>query len=493
MLPIKNTINLSEIKGLATTPDEPLFSMKRCLEDKKVKKALGALKGLKCQGYCALETLILMLIFPLMDMFTVHSFFHSRFSGLSLAQKDVFYRLKNNPLVNWRRIHYSLVKSIIKRSEANVSEDQRSREPTCFIVDDSHIHKTGLLIEGVSRMFDHVSGRYLPGFKFLCLGYWTKNIYFPLDFSLHRERGKKKKTPFGLPLKKLRQQFKKLRPKGSPGLGRRKELDTDKISNTISMLRRAVKNGFHADYLLVDSWFVCEKLMLAVQSIEGIGHLLGLCKMGKAKYDYRGQKYTAKQLRHHLRKQEKRSRKLKMRYIKVMVEYKGIPLVLFLTRTHGSSRTRLLVSTNTQLSFTEAFKIYSIRWTIEVFFKESKQLLGLGKGQSNDFDGQIADATLVMMRYTILAFEKQIRCYQTLGGLFKDLKGQTTERLLSQRIWGLVLKLLTQLGKWLDIDWQQILQNLFRDEECYREIRMLLNVLHQTTPEIEPPQLDKAA
>jgi hypothetical protein len=39
-------------------------------------------------------------------------------------------------------------------------------------------------------------------------------------------------------------------------------------------------------------------------------------------------------------------------------------------------------------------EIYQTHWTIEVFFKESKQLLGFGKCQSNDFDAQIADSTI---------------------------------------------------------------------------------------------------
>jgi IS4 transposase len=35
------------------------------------------------------------------------------------------------------------------------------------------------------------------------------------------------------------------------------------------------------------------------------------------------------------------------------------------------------MSTNTSLSFIEMVKIYQLRWCIEVFFKESKQLFGL--------------------------------------------------------------------------------------------------------------------
>lgn len=483
MLLIKNTINLSEIKTLVTTPDEPLFTLFRSFEGKKVKKAVSGLKSLKCQGFCAAGTLILMLIFPLLNVGTVHSFFDSSFRSLANCDKDVLYRLKNNPKVAWRKLQYALVKSIREKGEAASSESPEPTGPTCFVVDDSFLGKTGQLIEGVSKMWDHVSSRHLLGFKFLCLGYWDGRSFLPLDFSMHREKGKRKKTPFGLPSKNLKRQYNKVRPNSSPGARRKRELDTDKISNSISMLKRACKNGFKADYLLVDSWFVCEKLILAVKSISGIGHLIGLCKMGKAKYDYQGCKYSAKELEQKFRNKWKRARKLKVRYIPIKVEYKGTPVVLFLTRIHGKSKTRLLMSTDTSLGFTRAFEIYSIRWTIEVFFKESKQLLGLGKCQSNDFDAQIAEATLSVMRYTIFSYEKQKRVYQTLGGVFKELKEQTSELILSQRIWGLVVSLLTQLGKWLDIDWQDLMQNMFTEDQCRKEIELMLAALNQNDPQ----------
>jgi hypothetical protein len=483
MLLIKNTINLSEIKALGNRPDEPLFALIRCFEGKKIKSALNGLESLKCQGFCARGALFLMLIFPLLDVLTIHSFCNSTFSRLSEAGKDVFYRLKNDPNVAWRKLQYALVKSIRNKSKKTCSESSGPAGPTCFVVDDSFLGKTGQLIEGVSRMWDHVSKQYLLGFKFLCLGYWDGQSFLPLDFSLHREIGKNKKKRFGLAPKKLKQQFRKTRAKGSPGARRHRELDTDKISNTISMLKRAAKNGFKADYLLVDSWFVCEKLILAVGALSSIGHLIGLVKMGKAKYDYKGKKYSAKELENMLRNEWKRARKLKIRYIEVKVEYKGTPVVLFLTRIHGNSKTRLLLSTNTKLRFNKAFEIYAIRWTIEVFFKESKQLLGLGKCQSKHFDAQIADATLSIMRYTILSYEKQKRSYQTLGGLFREFKSQTTELLLNQRIWGLLQKLLNHLGKWLDIDWQQLMKTLFVDDQCCREIQQMLEALSQDPEE----------
>jgi len=58
-----------------------------------------------------------------------------------------------------------------------------------LIFDDSPIEKSGKKIEAVSKMHDHVTGRYIFGYKLLVCGYWDGGNFIPVDFSLHRERG----------------------------------------------------------------------------------------------------------------------------------------------------------------------------------------------------------------------------------------------------------------------------------------------------------------
>ena len=50
-----------------------------------------------------------------------------------------------------------------------------------------------------------------------------------------------------------------------------------------------------------------------------------------------------------------------------------------------------------------AYEIYSMRWSIEVFFSDSKRLLGLADCSSRDFSDHIAHVSLVMIRYNMLA------------------------------------------------------------------------------------------
>ncbi len=58
-----------------------------------------------------------------------------------------------------------------------------------MIFDDTILEKSGKKIEGVSKVHDHVTGRFVFGYKLLVCGYWDGDNFIPVDFSLHRERG----------------------------------------------------------------------------------------------------------------------------------------------------------------------------------------------------------------------------------------------------------------------------------------------------------------
>jgi hypothetical protein len=74
---------------------------------------------------------------------------------------------------------------------------------------------------------------------------------------------------------------------------------------------------------------------------------------------------------------------------------------------------RTYMTTNTKLNFFEAYHIYSIRWSIEVLFKEAKSLLGLGKSHARDFASQIASISITVLQYNILGTVKRFKSYET--------------------------------------------------------------------------------
>jgi IS4 transposase len=64
-------------------------------------------------------------------------------------------------------------------------------------------------------------------------------------------------------------------------------------------------------------------------------------------------------------------------------------------KMNGQSQWKLLVTTDRKLSFIKAMRYYQIRWSIEVFFKDCKQNLGLNNCQSSDFDFNFVRTSLI--------------------------------------------------------------------------------------------------
>ncbi|MBI9038154.1 MAG: transposase [Bacteroidales bacterium] len=103
-----------------------------------------------------------------------------------------------------------------------------------------------------------------------------------------------------------------------------------------------------------------------------------------------------------------------------MVLLDGKPVKLFFSRKGKRGNWKTFIGTNTTLSFIQMIEIYNIRWTIEVFFKESKQLFGLGKDQANDFDSQIAATTLSMLQHILITTRYRFENYESKGALFRQ-------------------------------------------------------------------------
>jgi hypothetical protein len=82
--------------------------------------------------------------------------------------------------------------------------------------------------------------------------------------------------------KELANQFYKKRNADSPGFQRVKQLSTDKILMAIKMVKDTIKTGFEPDYVLADSWFMCDTFVSEIQKIKMIYprklHVIGLMK-----------------------------------------------------------------------------------------------------------------------------------------------------------------------------------------------------------------------
>ena len=264
----------------------------------------------------------------------------------------------------------------------------------------------------------------------------------------------KKAGRCGLKEKEYNKQFKKQRDRNTPGYKRIQETDKSKIDSAISMIKRALKNGFEFEYILTDSWFFCSKFLQTVVSLGKSINLVSMAKIGNAKYTILPKKknLAPNQIIQIYKRKARTNRKYKAKYIKLQAEYQGVRVVIFLINIGKGENWRLLVSTDLNISFNKLMEVYKIRWSIEVLFKEAKQYLLLGKSQSQDFDAQIADTTLSLIRYILLSYYERTHYGMTIGGLFKQIAQASVEENLVADISAIFMELLTTLAEIAGID-----------------------------------------
>ena len=125
-------------------------------------------------------------------------------------------------------------------------------------------------------------------------------------------------------------------------------------------------------------------------------------------------------------------------------------------------------------------EIYQIRWSIEVFFKEARQLLGMGSCQSNDFDAQIADTTITMIQHILLTLRYRFDHYESMGALFAEIKEGIISHRLNERIWDLFIELLKLIETvFIEIDEEQLLERIINDEKTYEKLAIILDPANQ--------------
>jgi len=433
----------------------------------------------KREGVSA-ATLILALCLFRINGTSIFAAYSNRFYGLLNVGKNCFYRMMLRPGMDWRRLLAGVVcrfYAILRKKKAELHEEDR-----CYIIDDTTIEKTGTRMERVSRVFDHVKGRCVLGFKLLLLAVTDGVTTLPVDFSLHRERGKK--GDCGLSGRQRGRQYKALRKKGSTDGERVRESDYSKIDMAVSMLQAAWKRGIRAGHVLTDSWFTHEVFISAVRKIgHGAIHCVGLAKMDGTKYLVGGRLRNAHELVAICQRDARKQKKYKCLCVVLRGKLGGVPVKIFLVKYGRNETWNILLSTDTDMKFNRAMELYGLRWSIEVLFKECKSYLGLGKYQGRDFNGQIADCTLCFVTYCVVALGKRFSDYETMGELYRSERDQLLALTLWHRLLDFVKAIMDCLSDVLGLDPNQIVQAMMSSDETARKLALLVSYATHKLPQ----------
>jgi hypothetical protein len=414
----------------------------------------------------------LIILLKMLNVESINRYFTSDLSKLVTFGKDVFYSIKNNTKINWRKCLLGQALDCSDRVDHPKSKLESHQVP-CLIIDDTDLQKTGKCIEFIGRIFSHVGKGSILGFKSLNLAFWTGHNLLHLDFSLHGELGKRGDQ--GMRSKEIDARFSKARCKDTPGYKRTEEYSEKKTIITIQMILRALRRGFKAQYILADSWFFNQKLtQLAIE--KGV-HLISRPKNNNWIYMHKGKAYTIAKLTNKFRSLNSRKtwKNMGLYYGELCVDFKGNPIKLFFYKDkQRGSKWYVIATTNLRIGAKKSYEIYQNRWSIEVSYKELKQHLRFGACQSRDFDGQIADATQCLLAYNYLSSHKAVHQYATIGGLFREISQSCLKPTIMQKFWSKVMKLIKKLARFVNVPIQELRNNLLKKDEFYANIDKLM-------------------
>lgn len=420
-----NTFSLSLQKQIQNQSISIDTEINRAFQELKVRSLLKRSGIVKNKGYATISLMFLFVLLPFLKRKLTEFWSSQCLENQIDAQKDTFYRFINHERFNWRKLVYFLALKVIAQS------DDTPLKENVLIADDSISAKTGKNIELVSYHFDHKAGRSILGNRYVQLGYHNGINFYPLDVVLnsssHRANDRLRAID-----------------KRTCGWKRRKEALDKKTTALVQMVDRAWHAGIDASFVLFDSWFAHDKIISAIYAI-GYGVICRL-KRGRVKYGYQGQQYTLKQLWQQVAK--KRTCWISQHNVKCVCLNATLPAtgdIRLVFVSDGRKDWHCLLCTDLEMDASQILSYYARRWSIEVFFKDAKQMLYMAKEQSHNFDALVACHSLVMIRYLLLVYIlSKRRITGPIGPLFRQLSDEQSMLMMAQWLWANVKELIIE-------------------------------------------------
>jgi hypothetical protein len=361
------------------------------------------------------NVLCALLVWPLLKVKSLHCFC-AELCQILAGHVSVLYDFLGREDINWRGLTSELAHGVYQ------GNDLGPRSQRAFVVDDTSQARAGRKVEGTSCYFDHTEGRQRKGHQVLHLGLAAEKGFLPLEAQLVTGR----KCAIDKPKDKP---FRDQRSSAARDMRRAREHSKHQLFR--DMLQRALRAGFSAAYVLADAWFGCKENLACclANNLTGIFQM----KRGLLAYRYHGRAYTVYQL-HGLvqRRMRPANRRARFKTASLSVSlnlatddrqpanWVEVRLVFSAPVRASSSDTWVVfLCTDAKLSEAKILEVYSLRWSIEVYFKEIKQNLGFLKEQSGRYQVAYASVHLAALRYLLL-FEAMLRGGQLSYGEIRD-------------------------------------------------------------------------
>lgn len=400
----------------------------RVLKDIKIGQLLKQSGFIKREGASPVTILFHFISMLLMSR-SIGSFI--KYSKESL-KKDVYYRTLINPKYKYRKL---LIQSSVRLINKVVALHRGSMLKV-LILDDTIENKRGKKIEGVcDKLWSNKEKRSIRGLNIVSLNYNDGYSNFMIDFALK----------FNKHLRINIEAFKHNFYQSSEGYKRKQEGLETKLEIALSMVKRAIKAGIEAEYLLVDSWYSKPSFIKEIKklNLEVITRIANNPKI----WNFEGKHKTLPRIYAILVKSKQRKQghynSIRYTYTSTIIKHKtaGRVKIVFI-----KTKNKLIpiLSTNIKLTDERIIAIYKRRWNIEQGYKELRAYFGLGQEENRIHEALVARIVLSFLSYNIVSYLNRVDNEpQTLGGLFKDLECELNTLAISMEVFIRILQEIT--------------------------------------------------
>jgi SRSO17 transposase len=255
-------------------------------------------------------------------------------------------------------------------------------EKIYLILDDSKNSKRGKKMDAVGWVYDPTKGKSIWGHQYIKATIHVRGITIPFAIRLYVKDKDCKKL--GMPFRK--------------------------ITHLAAELIRSFKapQGMKV-IVLFDSYYLCPVVTKACQS-KGF-HFVSALKSNR-NLKSKGRKLKSGSYGVHCFKTRKIS-SMKLSKENGIAYYHYVdagcievsklgPVHVIFSRKNTERKILAIVTNHPHFKAADIIKSYGVRWNIEVFFKDTKQLLGLGRYQNRSYNAAVTHLHLVCFAYALL-------------------------------------------------------------------------------------------
>ena len=247
-----------------------------------------------------------------------------------------------------------------------------------FLLDDTLLEKVGKHMESAGYHYDHTKNRCVFGHQVVTSGYVFKNEFYPFLLELYTKED---------------------------DCGNENLVFRTKVEIAIDILKKAI--AFHKpSIVLIDSWY-CTQDIIQFLDDNGVDYIIA--SKSNRLFTLRGKEEKINEFTNRIRATEiviKDNYEYQVKSVSAHFNDFGTKRLVFVRRRkigdHFFSAWNTLITNLDDVSNETLINLYAKRFSIDIFHKEAKQHLGLGKSQLRKRRGVVRHLHLVAAAYCLL-------------------------------------------------------------------------------------------